>query len=34
MPIVLTLWRLKEEDEEFEVNLGYIVRFCLKIYFL
>jgi hypothetical protein len=30
-PVILALQRLKQEDLEFEVKLGYIVRTCLKI---
>jgi hypothetical protein len=29
-PVIPELWRLRLEDHEFETNVGYIVRFCLK----
>jgi hypothetical protein len=30
MPLIPALGRLKWEDHEFKVSLGYIVIFCLK----
>jgi hypothetical protein len=30
-PIIPALWRLGQENHEFETNLSYIVRCCLKI---
>jgi hypothetical protein len=30
MPLIPALRRLRQEDREFPVNLGYIVETCLK----
>lgn len=30
IPAILVLLRIRQEDHEFETNLGYIVRPCLK----
>jgi hypothetical protein len=30
MSVIPTLGRLRQEDHEFETNLGYIARTCLK----
>jgi hypothetical protein len=30
MPVILPLWRRRQEGCEFETNLGYIARPCLK----
>jgi hypothetical protein len=30
MPVISTLGKLKEEDNEFRDNLDYIIRHCLK----
>jgi hypothetical protein len=30
MPVIPALEKLREENLEFEVSLGYIVRCCLK----
>jgi hypothetical protein len=30
MPVIPALRRWKQEDQEFKVSLGYIVRLCLK----
>lgn len=30
MPVILTLWRLSQEDAELEASLRYIARFCVK----
>jgi hypothetical protein len=29
-PVIPALWSLGQEDHEFEANLGYTVRSCLK----
>jgi hypothetical protein len=29
MPVITAPWRLRQEDDEFEVSLGYIVMHCL-----
>jgi hypothetical protein len=29
-PVILAFRRLRQEDQELEVNLGYLVRSCLK----
>jgi hypothetical protein len=30
LPIISALWRLRQEDEEFEISLGYTERAYLK----
>jgi hypothetical protein len=30
VPVILALWRLRQEDHEFKANLDYIARPCLK----
>jgi hypothetical protein len=30
MPVILVLWRFRQEHLEFKASLGYIVRNCLK----
>lgn len=30
MPVILSLWRMRQEDCKLEDNLCYIMRFCLK----
>jgi hypothetical protein len=30
MPVILALRSLRQEDQEFQASLGYMVRLCLK----
>jgi hypothetical protein len=34
MPIIPILGRLKQEDLEFEASVDYIMRLCLKFFFI
>jgi hypothetical protein len=34
MPIIPILGRLKQEDLEFEASVDYIMRLCLKFFFV
>jgi hypothetical protein len=29
-PVISAFWRLRQEDWEFDISLGYIVNLCLK----
>lgn len=30
MPLILVLWKLTQENQQFEANLSYTVRLCLN----